>query len=108
MKTKSIHATSTDGARIETGIVTHNGRDFVALGSVVDHATGRVSGYVKGRTIATWDGTPIGTLREVSSWRIDSALSSRMFAYRATIDGFEYHGRGMGESMLVTLRASKA
>jgi len=106
VRTSSELHSAPNGARVETGTVTHEGRAYTALGSVVDHESGYVVGYVKGATLTSWEGATIGTVREVSRWPLhNSGFSTSMHSYRATIDGRSYHGRGMGEGMLLRLRA---
>lgn len=102
--------------RVEIGTIEHSGRKFSALGSVVDTARGRVSGYVGSGTVpgygshvrplTSWDGkTRIGVIWPKSSWSTPrSPFSSKMYAYEAEIDGRRYSGRGMGEGMVVHLK----
>lgn len=90
--------------------VTHNGHDFTALGSVIDHTSGHVIGYVSsdGLKLTTWEGAQIGTVRCTSSWRNPrSHFRSRIHAYVANIDGKRYYGRGAGNGMLLKLRKTK-
>ena len=90
---------SIDGkAKREIATVTYNGRAFTALGASVspDYATG----YIKGATLTTFEGAPLGTARCVATWRINSYLSSTMGQYECVIDGVTYTGRSCGETML--------
>ena len=99
-----------NGATIEVGTVKHEGKEFSALGSVIDEVSGVIVGYPKGNTLQTWDGKAIEglTLRVTSSWRTSrSYVSSRVFAYSATYKGKRYHGRGAGDGMVLKLRVSK-
>ncbi len=48
MQTKSETVTADNGAKVEVATVTFQGRDFTALGSCVDEASGRISAYVSG------------------------------------------------------------
>jgi len=95
--------------QVEIGTFKHQGREFSALGSVVDHENGHVVGYPKGHELRTWDGTRVlGTLVVRSSWPTPhSHTGSRMYAYHAMIDGRAYYGRGFGDGMLLRLRAYK-
>jgi hypothetical protein len=115
MQTRSEHGTAPNGARVEVGIVEHEGREYSALGSVVDPERGIVVGYVGKitpagygahvRALTTWDGKTIGAVWPVSSWPTPrSHVSSRMYAYRAEVEGVMYQGRGAGEGMIVKLR----
>lgn len=115
MDSKSEHKIADNGAQIEVGTVTHEGRDFANLGSVVDHANGFVFGFVGRetppghhdtvRTLTTWDGKKVlGAIWPTSSWPVRSHIGSRMYAFRARVDGIMYQGRGLGEGMSVKLR----
>lgn len=100
-----------NGARVEVGTVQYCGNTYANLGSIVDHERGCVVGYVgkDNRTLTTWEGKPIGTVREISKWRTPrSWVSSYMHAYVAEVDGKRYHGRGCGEGMVLKLHASKS
>lgn len=102
--------TATNGAQIEVGTITHEGRDFAAMGSVIDESQGVIVGYPEGSTLKTWNGQVIDGLRlfVTSSWRTPrSYVGDRMYSYRATYKGRRYHGRGYGDGMLLRLRASK-
>jgi hypothetical protein len=114
MKTRSETFKANNGALVEVGTVTHEGRDFAALGSVIDHDHGVIVGYPKGNKLATWNGIEIDglTLRITSSWPAvffghRSWIGSSMYAYRATYKGQNYHGRGFGEGTVLKLRASR-
>lgn len=108
MQSRATHETSASGVSIEVGTVSYEGREFSALGSVVNHASGRVVGYVKGGALTSWEGKVIGTVWPISRWRTPrSYVSTFMFAYKAIVDGKPYHGRGCGEGMVLFLKASK-
>lgn len=105
---------ATSGTAVaEVATLTHEGREFTALGSVVDHARGIVFGYVvekDGREeLQTFDGAKLGELRRVTEWREYSSAgyARRMRSYRATVDGRAYHGRMGDMTMLIRLRACK-
>lgn len=93
-------------ALVETGTVVHEGREYAATGSVVDHTRGVVVGYPAGRELQAWDGRVIGTLFRVSTCR-NRLTRSTLVAYRATVDGRRYWGRGSGDGMVLRLRAAK-
>lgn len=60
------------------------------------------------RQITVWTGKPIGKVTRVTGqWRINSFLSGHMFAFRATINGVAYYGRGMGGGMYCRLYRCK-
>lgn len=61
----------------------------------------------KNSTVTTWQGDVIGQAVVMSSWQVKSYIGGRMYAYRATIGGKMYHGRGFGESMSIVLRLCK-
>lgn len=105
-----------NGARVEIATITHEGRDFTALGSVVDHARGFVVGYVtrdehgpnpSTYRLTTWEGTTIAPLRLVNTWEQYGFYGARVrhFAWRAVIDGRTYSGRNSGPGMLLRMRA---
>lgn len=90
----------------EIGTITHNGREFSAVGAMV--RDGRAVGYPKfdrdytgavGQ-MQTWDGQPMGTARIVSMWRVWSWAGSHMCQIEATIGGKRYTGRGFGSGMM--------
>jgi len=93
MISTATHHVTPAGAHVEVGAVTFQGRDFSALGSVIDHTRGAVMGYPSQdeKTLRTWDGVTLGRLRITGH-------------ARAVIDGFTYHGRGSGAGMLLRLR----
>jgi hypothetical protein len=108
-ETRSERRVATNGAAVEVGVIVHEGREFRALGSVVDHESGRVVGYVKGDKLVSWDGkVTLGTIRVVSTWRTPrSWVSSKMSSYRAVVGGKSYHGRGCGDGFLLKLKKSR-
>lgn len=111
MQSKSETFTATNGALVEVGTITHEGREFAAGGSVIDLESGHIFGYPKGETLTTWNGEAIEglQLRVTSTWRTPRSFTSdRMFAYSATYKGRSYYGRGSGEGMLLRLRLRKS
>lgn len=105
----TFHVEHSADGKAELGILTHEGHEFSALGSVIDHDAGVVVGYPKGFDLMTWDGTTvIGRVRVVSSYPMpQSWQGSTMYCYRAVIEGRHYYGRGFGDGMLLRLRACK-
>lgn len=116
---KSETFTADNGARVEVGTVTFQGRDFAALGSVVDEAHGVINAYVSERdapgswtrgkryVLTTWNGEEIAPLRLTGSWlnrNVFGGFPVRMFAWSATIDGRVYSGRNTGAGMFVRMR----
>lgn len=58
--------------------------------------------------ITTWTGDVVGLAECVSTWRTPhSFVSSTMSAYRVTMAGKVYHGRGACEGMAINLRRAK-
>lgn len=102
--------TANNGATVEVGTMIHDGKEFAALGSVVDEQSGIIVGYPKGDKLQSWDSKEIEgvRLRVVSSWSIHSWIGSRMYAYSASYKGRSYHGRGFGDGMSLNLRLSKS
>lgn len=91
--------------RVEVGTVEHAGRRYEAFGSVVDHASGIVTGYPKGNALVTFDGKTTGTCRVVSRRKNPRGLlSNEVVCYRCTVDSIPYHGRGGGDGMALHLR----
>lgn len=102
-------------AKVELGSFDFHGRTFTALGAIVDHAAGRVVGYPTVDTGAgrlhAWDGSDLGSVRVVGRASGLPDITGRpikLICYRATVDGRQYHGRGLGRGMVLKLRACKA
>ena|SRR5947208_1900095 len=99
--TTTFRAEQHDG--IEVGIVTHDGREYSALGSVV--TAEHVIAYKKGAQVTTWAGEVIGTCRVVSTWSTPhSYISSEMHQLEAVVNGVRYTGRCSGDGMIARLR----
>jgi len=100
-----------DGARVETGVVHHEGKAFAALGSVVDVASGLVNAYVSENggvyTLTTWEGTPIAPLILTGKWQQWGlgGVRNTIWAWRATVDGVRFSGRNSGPGMFIRMRA---
>jgi hypothetical protein len=107
--TSTFHVSPT-GARVELAAFAHAGREFTAMGSIVDHEAGHVMGYPTAREVGhvlrTWSGEDIAPIRLVRSWkqRTFYGTTTTIYAWRATIDGRTYHGRNSGAGMLLRLR----
>jgi hypothetical protein len=56
-----------------------------------------------GRSVTVWTGDVLGNAYVTSSW----GRRPKMFAYRVTIGGKRYHGRGQGAGIYITLRACR-
>src|SRR5262245_59803810 len=85
---------------IEIGIVEHEGREYIAMGSVVTntHCTAYLG---KNRQLTKWDGTVIGRWSVASSWPTPrSYVSSRMYQIEAWVGAALYTGRSAGEGMV--------
>lgn len=136
METRSERRSSPDGSELaEVGTIVHDGREFAAMGaSITDrravvyvgaclnpfpgpapsevamwragYAIGRPGAYGTRYAAITWDGTRIGELAEVASWRVPGGYTSgRMYAYRLTLtDGRRYHGPRSGAGMVASGR----
>lgn len=112
METTAIQTKAANGADVEVGIVTFQGRDFAALGSVVDLSHGEVCGYVKrcpvrGRyVLTTWAGECMYIeLRPTATWRTPrSFVSTTMTSFKTVINGHRWTGRCGGEGMFLRLK----
>ena len=108
---RSETGVSADGATVEVGTVTFNGRDFAALGSVVDTARGIVFGYVSEREgcfiLTTWEGAEIAPLRLVRRFKSYGVTRCELWAWSAIVGGRVYSGRNSGAGMLVRMRGGK-
>lgn len=110
METRTELQRGPDGATAEVVTLVHEGREFSALGAVVDPANGYVVGYVSsdGKSLTDSGGVPIFAIRQVSTWtRRDRWGWTRFHAYRGVFRGRTYSGRGLGESCLLRMRARK-
>jgi hypothetical protein len=98
--------------------MTFEGRDFAALGSVVDEARGIVCAYVtektvlglKRYTLTTWEGAEIAPLRLTRTWlntNVWGGFPVRMYAWSAKIGDRVYSGRNSGPCMFVRMRAGR-
>ncbi len=96
MDTKAIHP----DANHELGVVSHQGKDYVASGYTRDHA--HLVAYLgKDGNLTKWDGTVIGSYRIVSTWKTPrSYVSSTMHQVEATLaDSSVWTGRSAGVGM---------
>jgi hypothetical protein len=115
MSKSEIHV-ATNGARVEVGTYTHEGRDFAALGSVVDEARGILCAYVTRRedgshVLSTWGGETLAPLVKTGTWLNRNTFGGfpvRMFAWRCTYQGRSYSGRNAGDGMLLRMRTKVA
>ena len=90
---------------VEVGIVTHDGKEYSALGSVV--TPDRLVAYMGKKFaptlcfITTWEGTVIGAGRIRSTWTTPrSYISSEMYQVEAVVNGVHYTGRCAGDGMI--------
>lgn len=111
---KSETLTAPNGATIETGTVTLQGRDFSATGAIVDTANGRIDAYASVGapgvySLTTWEGVAIAPLRMVRRWKQwgFGGVRTEIWAWSATIDGTVYSGRNGGPGMHVRMRAGR-
>lgn len=110
MEIRTEVAAGPEGATAEIVTLVHEGREFSALGAVVNHAEGYLVGYVSadGKSLTKSGGEAICPLQFVSKYRVYSTKWgswTEMFCYRATVEGHRYHGRGQGPGMLLRMRA---
>ena len=110
--THSITHQVKGGATVEIGVFTHEGREFAALGSVLDETRGMVCAYASGvpgaYTLQTWGGEVIAPLTLVKTWRQSGCFGGfpvRIYAWRAEIKGVTYSGRNAGPQVFLRLRA---
>lgn len=86
---------------VEIGIVTHEGKDYAALGSVTDDPLYLVAYLAKDRKLTKWDGTVIGHYNIVATWLTPrSFVSSTMNQVEAWIGPRCYTGRSAGVGMI--------
>lgn len=85
--------------------ITHQGRQFSAGGAVVTD-THLIAYPVANGVLKDWHGNVLGTWRELSSWRIRSYISGRMYSIEARVNGVRYVGRGCGEGMILRAKRS--
>lgn len=104
------------GARVEVGTVTYEGRDYAALGSVVDEKRGIITCYPHLREDGTyearmWGGKIVGPMRLVRRYRGGFGHKTEMYAWSMVYNGRTYSGRngGMvgGPDCLVIMRAGR-
>jgi len=83
----------------EVGIVTHNGKDYSALGSVITDS--HITAYLgKDGQLQKWDGTVIGHYNIVTSWPVRSYVTAHMYQVEAWIGPRCYTGRSAGVGMV--------
>jgi hypothetical protein len=104
MQYRSETKQADNGAQVEIGTVIHEGREYSAMGSIIDEACGVIVGYVSKDELAlrTWGGEQICELRVVSRFK---AFGNPVTAYRCIYNGRRYSGRGSGPQMVLRLRA---
>ena len=118
MQSRSETHQQPNGAQVEVGTITLDGREFAAVGSIVDTAGGLLVGYVHEHTpgyfeLRTWEGQPIVPLRRTArvTTRLPSADGSPMVldCYSATYQGRVYSGRHCSAwNQSIRLRAGRA
>ena len=113
MKSKAIHKRGQRGQKFEIGIISHNGHEYTAGGSLVDHSTGLVIGYISKdhRTLRTWDGKTLGTLRPTgvgSGFRDITGRRTKIYHFEGMIDGIRYVGKaGLDWGEVIRMRKAK-
>ena len=103
--------TSADGATVELGTVEIDGRPFDAFGSVIDERNGMIIGYPgtvspssHQHWLKTWVGAPIVPLTITGKAK---GFGTTLTCYSAVFNGVRYHGRGLGDGMILRLRAGR-
>jgi hypothetical protein len=114
MLSHSVTGTASNGATVEVGTITHEGREFSAMGAVIDTTDGVIVGYPKhgdgtgrdgGHTLRTWDGAFIAALEITGYAR--GFHGTELTCYALTYEGRRYSGRGLGAHMCLRLKARK-
>lgn len=77
------------------------GGAFISPDFLIAYPDTETSGALK-----DWHGNVIGRCNVLSSWRINSWMSSHMFSYECFVDGVRYVGRGCGKGMLLRAKRS--
>jgi len=101
MNTKhEVFHDSKNNATVEIGTLEFEGREFSNMGAFVsdEYAVGYMSNDM--RSVQTWSGEFLGHAKVISSWRINSYMSDRMFQVEVVIDDKRFTGRTLGEGML--------
>lgn len=98
-----------NGATAEVVTLIHEGREFSALGAVINHAEGYLVGYVSsdGKSLTKSGGEIICPVQLVGEYRRYYRWSGWVttYCYRARVGELRYHGRGGGPGMLLRMRA---
>jgi hypothetical protein len=101
---------------MKVATMTHDGKDYTALGSLVDLEKGVILGYLHELPgdrdrfyLTSWDGCFMYILlRRVSTWKTPrSFVSSTYSAFRTVIDGHVYSGRSAGHGMFLRLKKGR-
>jgi len=108
-----------DTQAVELGIVTFEGKEFAALGAVVNLETGRAICYPDGEGYGaeclgnSWQGAPIFSLvctgKGRSGFLDGTGRRTLLYSYRTVTPylGFHWFGRGLGKGMLLKLRKGR-
>jgi hypothetical protein len=107
MKSKSVWrvATAVDGrqALAELASFELDGLTCTSGGALVSAEL--VVGYVKGETLTTWTGEPIMKIRRTGGAR--GFRGTRLVSYAGEFAGRRWHGRGLGECMILRMRPGR-
>jgi hypothetical protein len=101
------------GAVVEVGTISHEGKAFSNVGSVLDLSAGHLTGYVtKNKTtgayeLTTWDGSKVLCPLKLVSTHRGGFGRSTIYSWRGTCGGKTFSGRNGGEQMLLHMRARK-
>lgn len=87
--------------------IKHEGREFTSGGAVVTDKfmTAYLSNDSDG-ILTDWHGKVIGSYRILSSWRIHSWISDRMYSVECFVNGVRYVGRNCGKGMAINAKRS--
>jgi hypothetical protein len=110
MKARNEIVTAKSGAQVEIGTIELGGREFSALGSVIDESSGVIVGYPtlpddRGYVLTTWDGKTIGKLTITGYAR--GFHRTPLTCWALTHNGRRYHGRNAGTLMVLRLRTGR-
>ncbi len=117
MQTNSVTHTASNGATIEVGTITHEGRSFSATGAIVDESAGLIFGYVKCLNpdshptcqrfeLTNWEGATIMPLTRTG--KATGFYGTKLECFAGTLNGRRYSGRGLGSGMCIRMRAGRS
>ncbi|KKM64984.1 hypothetical protein LCGC14_1495940 [marine sediment metagenome] len=106
-----VETTIDDTRASESATVTFQGRDYTAGGFQVDLVSGRMVAYVTRKgdqlILTTWAGQRIAGLYETGKTRGFYGAELVCYQTRHPVAGFYWHGRGLGEGMMLRLKKGR-